>query len=104
MDEAKIYMNYKQAVQQADRLQDQAEQLRRIADNRMGDLMQRVNANWRGESADAYLAKCTAMQEKVDRTARSLTNTANALRRAAQRTYNAELRALEIARQRTYEG
>lgn len=104
MDEAKIYMNYRQAIQQADRLQDQAEQLRRIATDRMSDMMQRVNANWRGESADAYMAKCIAMQEKVNRTAQNLTGTANALRTAAQRTYNAEMRALEIARRRTYEG
>lgn len=104
MDEAKIYLNYHRAIQQADNLQEQAEQLRRIADNRMSDMMQRMNVNWRGESADAYMAKCIAMQEKVNRTARSLMNTASSLRRAAQRTYNAEMRALEIARRRSYEG
>lgn len=104
MEESTIYMNYRQAVNQAERLQEQAEQLSRIANTRMADMMVRLNGNWKGENAEIYLAKCAALQEKIGRTARGLFAAAAAIRTAAERTYQAEMRALELARQRSYGG
>ena len=104
MEESTIYMNYRQAVTQAERLQAQAEQMSRLAGSRMADMMTRLRGNWKGENADAYLAKCAALQEKMLRTARGLSAAAESIRTAAERTYKAEMRALELARQRSYGG
>lgn len=104
MEESTIYMNYRQAVNQAERLQEQAERLSRVANGRMGDTMTRLSTNWKGENADAYLAKCAALQDKMTRTARDLSAAAAAIRAAAERTYKADMRALELARQRNYGG
>lgn len=104
MEESTIYMNYRQAVTQADRLQVQAEQLSRTANSRMADTITRLNGNWKGENANAYLAKCAALQDKMLRTAKGLSAAAATIRTAAQRTYQAEMRALELARRRSYEG
>ena len=104
MEESTIYMNYRQAVSQAERLQEQAERLSRMANSRMADTMTRLNTHWKGENAEAYLAKCAALQDKMGRTARNLSAAANAIRTAAERTYKADMRALELARQRAYGG
>lgn len=104
MEEATIYMNYRQAVEQADRLQAQADQLSRMADNRLADTMAQLQTHWKGENAQAYLGKCAALQEKVQRTARGLAEASRALRTAAERTYKAEMRALELAQKRAYRG
>lgn len=104
MEEATIYMNYRQAVSQADRLQAQAEQLSRMAGTRMADMMARLHGNWKGENAEVYLAKCEALQNKMMRTAQGLSAAATSIRNAAERTYKAEMRALELARQRSYGG
>ena len=50
------------------------------------------------------LAKCEALQDKMGRTARDLSAAANAIRTAAERTYKADMRALELAQQRAYGG
>ena len=54
MEESTIYMNYRQAVSQAERLQEQAERLSRMANSRMADTMTRLNTHWKGENAEAY--------------------------------------------------
>lgn len=104
MEEATIYMNYRQAVAQADRLQAQAEQLSRVAGTRMADMMARLDGNWKGENAEAYLAKCETLQSNMTHTAQGLSAAASSIRNAAERTYKAEMRALELARQRSYGG
>lgn len=103
-ESSRIYMNYRQAMEQADQLDAQARQLSELAGARLEETITRMGTHWKGENANAYLAKCRILQEKLRKTARGLSNAAAALRTSAKRTYQAELRALELSRARNYQG
>ena len=95
-----IELNFRQASAQASRLEEQAEAVRAIAERQMPDMMQQLSANWTGEAADQYLAKCEQLRKKLLNNARQLEDTADTIRRAARRLYEAEMTALRLAEMR----
>lgn len=99
-----IEMNFQQAKQQASRLEQLASRLERLAKNDFEGTLQQISSCWKGESADAYLQKGGQLENNIVRTAADLRRTAQTIRSTAQRTYNAEMRARELARNRTYGG
>ena len=72
------------------------------SDNKFEGTMQNLSLNWKGESANRYLAKGERLQGKMNVTANELRRIASDIRRVARNLYNAELAALEIASQRNY--
>lgn len=99
-----IELNFRQAKQQAAQLESLAKRLENLAKNDLdGTLCQLSNA-WKGESASAYMQKGERLERKILQTSRDLRRTAQTIRSTAQRTYNAEMRAREMARQREYGG
>lgn len=99
-----IEMNFQRAKQQASQLENLAARLETLAKNDFEDTLQQLSGCWRGNSADAYIQKGHRLGEEVIKTARDLRKTAQTIRSTAQRTYTAEMRAREIARNRTYGG
>ena len=99
-----IEMNFRQAKQQADQLENLAVRLERLAKNDFRGTLQNLSSCWKGESADAYMRKGERLEDHMARTASNLKKTARTIRSVAQRTYEAEMRAREIARNRTYGG
>lgn len=97
-----IEWNYIQAKRQAEKLEEQAARLGRLASNQLEGTLQKLSGNWQGESASAYMRKGGRMKEEVNRLARELRRVAEVIRSSAERTYRAEMRARELARKRIY--
>lgn len=97
-----IIFNFRKAIQQADELDDIARQLSRMASSDFSATMQKVSANWKGANASAYLVKGNRLQGDMVSTAAALRGIATEIRNVARRIYNAEMRALAIAEDRSY--
>lgn len=99
-----IELNFQQAKQQAAQLESLAGRLENLAKNDLDGTMQQLSVAWKGESASAYMQKGQRLEGKIVQTARELKRTAQTIRSTAERTYRAEMRARELARQREYGG
>ena len=99
---AAIMFNFRKALQQADELDDIANDLSGMAKSEFEGTMQNISVNWKGENSRKYLAKGNRLQGDMHSTANSLHGIASDIRRVAKRIYNAEMRALAIAEARDY--
>lgn len=99
---ASIEFNFRKAVSQADRLDQTADRLNRLANNQFGNTLQGLAASWKGENASMYLDKGDRLQGQMDGTAKELHRIASDIRRIAKRMYDAEMEALRIAQKRDY--
>lgn len=97
-----IEFDFREARSQADKLDSIADNLGNLAKDKLGDSMQTLSQNWKGENADAYLSKGSSLQNSISSSASELHGIASDIRTIAQNIYNAEMAALEIAEQRTY--
>lgn len=97
-----IEWNYIQAKRQADKLEEQAEQIRRTAAGRMEEAIQTLSSSWEGRNAGICLGKAVSLKGAVEDSSKTLLQTAEVIRILAERTYQAEMRILEIARVRRY--
>ena len=96
-----ISIDFYKAMRQADKLDDQAENLRNMARGKYNESMQMLAGNWQSESADEFFKKADRLRREIESTAKDLEIIAGNLRRAAKRIYEAEKKAQEIARRRT---
>ena len=97
-----IEWNYIQAKKQADKLEEQADRLGRLAQNQLEDTLQNLARNWQGESAGAYIRKGEKMKNEINTLAKDLRRAAGVIRSSAERTYQAEMRVKELAKKREY--
>ena len=99
-----IEMNFRKAKEQAAQLEELAARLDNLAKKDIQETMQNLSGAWKGYSADAYIQKGNRLEENIVATAAKLKQIAATIRSTAQRTYETEMRAREIARERTYGG
>ncbi len=92
-----IQLNYNQAMAQANKLDDLAADLKRIAEKNVNDTLGKVNGNWSGDSARQFIQKGAKTQSDIIATARQLRNVASAIRTAAKNVRRAEEQARQIA-------
>lgn len=97
-----IKMDYNRAVAQASSLEQIADEMRSSANRDMQDCISEISYNWTGSNAKAYVAKCEKLKESILKTAEKLEKTAYTIRKIAKNTYDAEMRALELAKIRKY--
>lgn len=100
--ESSIQLDFQQAKARADELDRIASDIQNLANRDVDDAMQQLSRAWQGEAASQYLQKGGQMKDKMMETVRRLNDTATTIRNTAQRIYDAEMRALELARQREY--
>lgn len=81
----------------ADRLQALSGKLSRLANEQYYGTLRSISNNWKGENAEAYLRKGERVKDKMSGSARDLSRAAETVRTIARNTYNAEMRAWEIA-------
>jgi WXG100 family type VII secretion target len=96
-----IEMNFAEAKAQANRLDDIASDMKRLAEKGMSEAISQLSSGWKGESATAYFAKSELLRNNILTTAQQIAEIADNIRRIAQRIYEAEMKALSIAQQRT---
>jgi uncharacterized protein YukE len=97
-----IEMDLRQAQNQANKLDDIANNISTLANKKFESTLQNLSSNWKGNSASTYLNKGTKLQGQINSTASELHAIASDIRTIAQRIYDAEMAALEIAESRTY--
>ena len=97
-----IFINYNDAIRKADELEEIADNLSRIANQNMEEALRTVSNSWGGENSQIYVSKGNTLKNKIETNANQLRKTARAIRTIAANTKRAELRAWEIANDRTY--
>ena len=97
---SEIRFDFQNAMQQAQKLDELANDIDRRVANKMDETAQNVHAAWKGDSATLYIGKTQELRQQVQQTAKTLRDTAEDIRRIARRIYEAEMRALEIAQSR----
>ena len=99
-----IKINYQRSLHQAEQLDTLAGQIKKVGTTELNQAKSAEAAGWKGENEAAMRKKTERLQENVKATAKSLKNIASTIRTIATDTYNAEMRAWEIAHRRTYGG
>ena len=97
-----IEINFRQAMNQANKIDAIANDLSTLSKSKFGGSLQNLAGAWKGENASLYLSKGSTLQSKMNTTASSLHTAASDIRTAAKRLYDAEMTALSIAESRTY--
>lgn len=92
-----IYMDFRAAKEQAGKLRGIASSMETLANDSMADTLRSIQDAWTGENSEKFLVKCTAEQNKIIETAGKLRKVADAIDTIAQRTYEAETAAIQLA-------
>lgn len=95
--EFQIYMDFKRATGVADDLRSIAHDTRNAADADLQGALSRINGCWEGENSEAFLRKGDRLKRQVEQLAREIDRIANTIDQIATNTYNAEMRAVQIA-------
>ncbi|WP_026517599.1 hypothetical protein [Butyrivibrio sp. MC2021] len=95
--EAQIYMDFKRAQAQADRLRQIASNMDNVAEDEMAGAISKVRSDWTGENADTYTSKADKEKTKVIKTAADVRRVADTIEAMAARIMQAELDAIRIA-------
>lgn len=102
MTRTEIYFNYLHTRRSANKLRSVSKKLRRIAGDEIEESIKNVERNWTGESSGCFVGKCREFSEKISNEADSLERSAETIENIALRTYNTEMKALDMARKRSY--
>lgn len=95
-----IRIDFQNALEQARRLDSIADRLDRRVAGKLEETTQGIHAAWKSDSASLYLGKNQELQRQIRQTGKRLRAAAEEIRKIARQIYEAEMRALEIARQR----
>ena len=98
---ASIIIEYQTTIQQAQTLENIARQLDGCR-QRYGSCGRQIRKAWKGENSDFYLSKMSVAENNTEKMRTNILELAAAIRRIAKRTYDTEMKNLEISRQRTY--
>ena len=102
MTKSEILFNYRQAIRQAEKLEEVAKKLNKLGTDKMGNSIGTLKSAWQSDNSGAYYSKAIKVQGEIQTTAKNIRQIAQAIRSTAEAVRNAELRALEIARSRSY--
>ena len=97
-----IEITFGNAIAQANQLETCADEMVALANRRMADIKNNILTAWQGESAMAYIEKMDLTGDGILATANKLYQIARTVRETARQFRDAELRAIEIAQQRSY--
>lgn len=96
-----IEIAFGNALTQAKQLDKCADDLMNAAKNNLSNIESDIQGAWRGKSAEMYLDKVDEVSRNMIKTANKLYKAAETLRKVANVFRNTELKALELAQQRT---
>ena len=103
MGRSEINFNYKQAIRQAEKLEDIAGKISRLADDRMGETISGLKAAWESDSSPQFYSKIAQVQDDIRTQADNVKEVAASIRETAENIRDAERRNREIARRRDYD-
>ena len=94
-----IDLDYQNALRQAARLEEAAKKVKKERSN-LHDCGGSVASAWKGTNASAYVKKVRVVENDLSRIERNLKDAAETIRTIAKETYEAEQRALKLAKAR----
>lgn len=94
---SQIRMNFAKARADADKIDRIASTMKTLSKRNLENSINDLAAAWTGSNSRLFLQKEGQLQRNIDQTVRSLNDIADDIRRIAQRVYEAEMRAYEIA-------
>ena len=92
-----IELDYKASINQAQKLENIAKNIKNMSSNDLEACMNQVKANWESTNATAFITKGRTLQQQIAATAKELDKTAKTIRSIAERTKRAEMEAVRIA-------
>ena len=92
-----IQMNFKKANECAAKLEEAAKKLKQCAQENFQNETKKLELYWKGENSTLYIGKCADIRHNMENTAKKLMQTANTVRTVARNTYDADIRARNIA-------
>lgn len=99
---SEIWYDFHQAKKRAQELEDIADFLKRMSEERLASVFRQLSSAWTGEAAEAYTKKGKQLQEHILKNAERLECNASTIRSTAQSVYDAEMKAYRRARKRDY--
>lgn len=94
--------DFNKARQQANEIENISADLRHIISNKYAVTIQGISTSWKGDSADAYMRKAYALQDKLCETEKQLRQTSESIRRTIRAVEIAEERVRQLAAERQY--
>ena len=91
-----IDIEFKRAMEQADELEELSGILCGIGSTHMDETLTLLTNSWKGQNADDYLHRTKRIKDKIYDSAQILNDTAQMIRKSAQRIYMAEMAAISI--------
>ncbi len=92
-----IELDYKAAINQAQKLETIASNIKNMSSNDLETCMTQIKAKWESTNATTFINKGRTLQQQISETAKELEKTAKTIRSIAERTRRAEMEALRIA-------
>lgn len=102
MTRSEIVFNYRQALRQADKLDEIARKIEKLAAEKIDNTTGNLKSVWKSDNSSQYCGKVVEVQRGIRWNAASIRKVANSIRETAENIKRAELRALEIAQSRSY--
>ena len=91
-----IWINYQKTLQQAEKLEKLAVQMRELSTKEIGENLQEIDAAWNGESGEIYCQKGRRINSIIYQRSKKLSEAARVLRNNAAKLYRAEQAAINI--------
>lgn len=95
-----IKFDFGKTMNQANQLEEISEDLKRISQSSLPSTMNQMAQGWNGEGAVLFQRKMKMLEKKIYNSAKALEKVSSDIKHSAVATYNAELRAKEIAQTR----
>lgn len=102
MTRTEILFNYRQAIRQAEKLEQLSKKLKQVSDRDMDSAVGTLKNAWQSDNSGRYFSKAEKVMGDILTSAENLSSISAAIRQIAKTVRDAELRALEIAKNRTY--
>lgn len=96
-----IEINFQAAQMQAKKLEDIADDMKRLANQQLANTIQEMSTCWKGEAAASYFSKADKVKQDIAATAKKLYIIADSIREEAKRIYDAEMKAVALAQSNT---
>lgn len=95
-----IKLDYKKAKKVAEELDDIANNLNKYANEDFANCLKTIEMNWTSESSKDYSKKANKVLGNLNDLKTNIKKAAEVIRTNAAKTYSAELKAIEIAKER----
>ena len=92
----KLIIDYDLAKSCAEKLQEEAKKLKRLAEEEFQTSILEIGKVWKGESADLYVNKCFKMKDKMIANANDLRNIAQVILNNSKNLYEAERQNIRL--------